>query len=63
MDFKNVRPSTNFEDRTGWTEEQRKIQAILTLLNPAVAAANTYDWLQANGFAPIHQQVDFRKKR
>jgi hypothetical protein len=62
MDLKN-RPSDNFIDRTGWTPEQRRMHEILTLLNPALAAVKSYDWLQAHGYAPIHQQVDFRKKR
>lgn len=63
MDFSKARSSANFVDRTGWTEEQRKRHEILALLNPATAAVNAYDWLQARGYAPIRSEVDFRKKR
>lgn len=47
-------PSANFEDRTGWSEKQQKINTIATLLSPAIAAGNVYDWMQAHGLAPIH---------
>ena len=52
MNLKGQAPSTNFEDRTGWTERQRKVHSIATLLNPALAAHKLHDWMRANGLAP-----------
>lgn len=46
--------SANFEDRTGWSDRQRRLNALATILNPMLAAANLHEWMKAHGYAPIN---------
>jgi hypothetical protein len=61
MNLKGSSSSANFEDRTGWSPPRRKLHSVATLLNPALAASNLHDWMQARGLAPI-KGVNLRKR-
>ncbi len=61
MDLKNQRQSSNFVDRTGWTDERRSLHTIATLFNPAHAAANAHSWLRAKGIAPMPPLIKLGK--
>lgn len=61
VNLKGVRPSTNFEDRTGYTETQKRMQKLFALLNPVSAYRKTRDAFGLNFKNPPSKNFEDRR--